>query len=101
MNAELKKKWLEALRSGEIKQVQGYLKTDFGMCCLGVLCEVSGIGEWHMTGSLYAYMNATGYPPEQVSQLAGFHNNEEMFLAARNDDGWTFAEIADYIEANH
>jgi hypothetical protein len=46
MNPELKQKWLAALRSGEYKQARGYLKTEFGYCCLGVLCDVSGLGEF-------------------------------------------------------
>lgn len=39
-------KWLEALRSGEHQQGKGRLKSDQGYCCLGVLCEASGKGEW-------------------------------------------------------
>ena len=31
------KKWLEALRSGEYEQGKGFLKTEDGYCCLGVL----------------------------------------------------------------
>lgn len=51
MNAEVKAKWVAALRSGEYHQGTGYLgsKIDqdengepvIGYCCLGVLCEVA------------------------------------------------------------
>lgn len=37
---EIKEKWLNALKSGEYKQVQGKLRTNFGHCCLGVLAEI-------------------------------------------------------------
>jgi len=40
MNAELKAKWLSALRSGAIKQARETLQSADGMCCLGVLCTV-------------------------------------------------------------
>lgn len=42
MNTDVKAKWIEALRSGEFDQVDGYLnKDDSGFCCLGVLCELA------------------------------------------------------------
>lgn len=37
---EIKEKWLNALKSGEYKQVRGQLRTNFGHCCLGVLAEI-------------------------------------------------------------
>ena len=51
MNAEAKKKWVEALRSGKYRQVHGTLFSGVNdgtvMCCaLGVLNDVSGLGEW-------------------------------------------------------
>jgi hypothetical protein len=46
MNQALKSKWLTALRSGNYKQSKMQLKSDDGYCCLGVLCEVSGEGEF-------------------------------------------------------
>lgn len=50
MNQEIKARWLEALRSGEFKQTNGYLSIQSaipdddqfdGYCCLGVLCEIA------------------------------------------------------------
>lgn len=37
---ELKENWLNALKSGDYKQVPQQLKTNFGHCCLGVLAEI-------------------------------------------------------------
>lgn len=45
MNPEVKKLWLEALRSGEYKQCKGWLhsRNERGdtYCCLGVLCALA------------------------------------------------------------
>lgn len=41
MNKEIKERWIAALRSGEYSQSAGYLGTDEGYCCLGVLCEIA------------------------------------------------------------
>ena len=47
MNAEVKAKWVEALRSGRFTQGTGKLAlVEDGItkhCCLGVLCEVLGV----------------------------------------------------------
>lgn len=50
MNQEVKKKWLEALRSGQYRQAQEALRVDSispdgegcisSFCCLGVLCDL-------------------------------------------------------------
>lgn len=41
MNADVKREWTDALRSGEYQKARGYLRTNEGYCCLGVLCEVA------------------------------------------------------------
>ena len=50
----LKKKWIEALRSGKYKLIRGRLhrKTNKGnrYCVLGLLCELSEEGEWGSDG---------------------------------------------------
>lgn len=44
MKAELKEKWLEALRSGKFKQGKGALRNSADeYCCLGVFCSVAGL----------------------------------------------------------
>jgi len=40
MNADLKPKWLAALRSGEYEQGQRKLRKNDKYCCLGVLCDI-------------------------------------------------------------
>lgn len=52
LNPEVKKKWVDALRSGEYKQGHGQLRGGAQQgkyCCLGVLCDVAakeGLGAW-------------------------------------------------------
>jgi hypothetical protein len=40
MKTEIKQKWVNALRSGEYEQSKGYLYSEDGYCCLGVLCDI-------------------------------------------------------------
>lgn len=50
MKPEIKTKWLEALRSGEYTQADSLIQETGGQrsfCCLGVLNDISGLGEWH------------------------------------------------------
>lgn len=52
MNPEVKKLWIDALRSGEYKQTKGILRREGGKggyCCLGVLCDLhakQGLGNF-------------------------------------------------------
>lgn len=45
-NEENMRTFIAALRSGEYGQGQRRLKSAEGYCCLGVACEVSGLGDW-------------------------------------------------------
>ena len=99
MNAELKTKWVEALRSGKYAQARRTLrKPDSNeFCCLGVFCEVQGM-EWDKDKSGFYVFSQSTMPPPIVS--AGLLAPIAQQLAQMNDGGKTFAEIADYIEAN-
>jgi hypothetical protein len=93
MNAQAKL-WVEALRSGEYKQTSGALKDEFdGYCCLGVLCEISGL-EWDRTG-LYLPPNVIRWAKLKESNGA---YGDSRCLAHDNDCGKSFLEIADIIE---
>lgn len=46
MNTENVQKLVEALRSGKYPQARGALRTEAGYCCLGVACDISGLGTW-------------------------------------------------------
>lgn len=101
MNAELKAKWIEALRSGRYEQGRERLRSDDGFCCLGVLCDVYDSSQWVTDPELggYLYDKAYAFLPTFLPAFAALGPTEAT-LAGLNDEGKSFVEIADYIEAN-
>ncbi len=108
MKQELKTAWLAALRSGDIAQGRNSLgKPDTAMCCLGVLCHVQ---EKDLTKvQRKPDMNGYGarlelpwaeraYPPTEWA--GGLSIAEAGHCAGMNDNGKSFAQIADWIEEN-
>lgn len=97
MNAELKAKWVKALRGGEYRQSKFALKDSQGYCCLGVLAEVAGI-------EMASYNSAVAY--EQIRCLIGGEENKadysvtSPYVEMNDAKDKSFAEIADYVEAN-
>lgn len=89
-----------------------------GFCCLGVLCEIAVeegiIPAPDLTPAGYredfavAYEGAVSYLPLVVAEWAGIDTNGKYFtnegnkywLAADNDSGKTFPEIAQIIKEN-
>lgn len=100
MEASLKAKWIEALRSGKYKQGRWALRTkadDF--CCLGVLCDVSGVGEWEENGLCYSYDGAWKFlPPSLRNQLT--REAKETLMEMNDYSGMSFPDIADWIGTN-
>ena len=107
MNQEIKAKWVAALRSGDYVQTEGRLKDVFGHCCLGVLCEISkkegGIGieqnlsetdgDENLGATIQAWSGLLVADGTKVTIKGKFYS-----LAGHNDEGRTFAQIADAIE---
>lgn len=117
MDQQIKAKWLEALRSGKYQQTSDNLRNEEGFCCLGVLCDISGLADWVpsvLEPGTYAYFSAGLVLPVEVQEWAGLtltnpdvvqeidEEGEEHWntLTELNDDGYRFAEIADFIEAS-
>lgn len=107
MDAELKAKWVEALRSGKYLQGITHLRsTSNRYCCLGVLCEIAGF-DWE-PDQLAPAFKVKGSPPNTGTALLwdavltklGLAHEEMGTLASKNDNHVPFAEIADYIEAS-
>ncbi len=109
MKAEVKEKWVKALRSRQFKQGAGSLKREtvqgkLEYCCLGVLHEVDG-GKWHKGISKYS----TGTRRRASSSHGklngkfkrGLTLEESSTLMKMNDeDGKKFYQIANWIEKN-
>lgn len=126
MKTEIKKLWVDALKSGEYKQATGCLKNTKGYCCLGVLTDLyhkeTGIGFWReMNGQSFFYPHAIAGSeatrlPFSVCEWAGIDpSNQGRYgalptsvssptgfscnsLADLNDHDTPFEQIADVIE---
>ena len=117
---ELRKKWIEALRSGQYEQGKYCLRDkNDRFCCLGVLCDISDLGEWEdllpdnsiSRDYIIEETNDAAMLPERVRDAAGLFTCDgtvrsmkgrdilgSLSLAAANDQGKTFEKIADMLE---
>jgi len=114
MDAELKQKWLDALRSGEYKQGKDQLRSswdDPAYCCLGVLRDISGRGRWvadkfvgRGESLFYGSERSDGDGRNEGRYLLGMRygiGDKVMGdLMTMNDEGLDFNAIADHIEKN-
>ena len=106
MKSEIKQAWLNALRSGDYQQGRKYLRQCDQYCCLGVLCDLyskaAGL-EWEpLEGNadqVQSMLNHETTLPFKVQEWAGIPGKPNpLELAAYNDNGATFAELANMIE---
>lgn len=106
MKTELKRKWVNALRSGDYPQGYGTLRGPLGFCALGVLLDVSGIGDWtydeqdRYTGNYYAGGCLTDGELCGVREFVGLSDDlETLILQINDEDRADFNYLADFIEA--
>lgn len=107
---ENRKKWVEAIRSGNYVQAQGVLRTaENAFCCLGVACEIfkdhPDVQRGWTKGDYWFFDAHRDLLPDSVANLLGiddcgsFRDNcVNNNLASANDNGYSFEEIADIIE---
>lgn len=124
MNQEFKKEWLVALRSGEYNQAVHQLKTPDGYCCLGVACELLAkegvVNATKRNGELSFDEEYQTLPKDAMNYMGVIDTNPDITtswmtsierdrmrgkivggrvsLAELNDNGYSFAQIADLIE---
>ncbi len=122
MNEEIKALWVAELRSGRRRQGRGQLRRDGEECCLGVLCDLAvaaGIGRWERSPdderaekiTVTATDWGLGMLPLAVQDWAGLTRTDPVVrvkdedggdytdrLSNLNDNGESFATIADLIE---
>ena len=112
MKPEVKKLWIDSLCSGEYKQGTGALHDNMEdtYCCLGVLCQLAVNAGADVSvqevGAVTEYNETGAYPPPPVVAWAGlsqpdpvvYIGAQQKTLAALNDEGQTFEEIANIIE---
>jgi hypothetical protein len=118
MKEDIKEAWKKNLRSGKFAQGSGQLRTwdpdekVWKYCCLGVLCEMSGLGEWveyaddMRTES--TYLGNEHYLPVAVAEWAGIdiENDDETSVqqrlgTANDEEGSSFFKIANLIDTMH
>ena len=100
MDADIKKRWVEALRSGKYAQGKNWLRNKDNFCCLGVLCDLKDAGAWEDGDFHFNGYDADVMPPHEILAEASLTETQAEALARLNDNGRPFPEIADYIEAN-
>ncbi len=106
---EFRRKWIEALRSGKYRQGRRELAKAigngcWGFCCLGVACDLHARENgtpWTRHGEGWmVYLDGGGWLPKMVEQALGLKDYQIYDLIRMNDeDRKTFAEIADWLEA--
>jgi hypothetical protein len=104
MDLELKQRWVGALRSGDYAQGAKRLRNaDNTYCCLGVLCDLINPKGWNPSGDAddsyrWGVGRSTALLPPSILIEIGLHEDLALKFARKNDNGKTFAEIADMIE---
>lgn len=110
MNAELKSKWIAALRSGEFEQTTGILQARDGdnklsFCCLGVLCKIA---HPDMADVNTITVDKTSSPEvpigyRKINMLVDGSDWGSAFMdtliVMNDEERKNFSEIADFIEA--
>ena len=98
-------RWMYELRSGKHDKCVGHLRCEFGMCALGVLCDVVDPKGW--TPNEYALSSAApgyawhGLEIEPLAPEVGLTFEQVAYVAriSDHDNGrLTFAEVAYKLE---
>lgn len=113
MEPDVKRLWVNALRSGEYEQVFGCVKSAEGYCATGVLLHlaaehsddlVTEIGDYFYPAWDGARVESgpIEYLPPVVLGWAGLNGEMASVIIEMNDaDLRTFEEIADHIEERY
>ena len=106
------KAWVAALKSGAYQQATAYLRIDDAdgisrYCCLGVACDISGLGEWkehrNTAPNGLLYQTESGAldktMPVEVQEYFGITSDARgieftTHLMELNDNEYTFKQIA-------
>jgi len=103
MNPKIKRRWLQALRSGKYTQGKNVLhkiKSD-EYCCLGVLCEIAVKDkiipppevETVRNRRCSSYDEEARFPSEKVLNWAGLDGYAAQRIAEVNDSSDSFEEV--------
>lgn len=116
MNTDVKNTWISRLQSGQFCQAKGHLRIwnpqldRHEYCCLGLLCEQSGLAEWVEDSVLedglvvYSYLGETEWLPAEVAHWARLelshraNSDQNFFIDANDNEDFSFPKIADLVE---
>ena len=118
MKADVKERWLKALKSGEFRKTKGQLARrrkkkngGYNHCCLGVLCEIEGLEktkvnrtsvDWDEASDGLTYeLNGSESAlvlPFNLKLEVGINEEQEVELTNLNDSTKTWDEVIKYIE---
>lgn len=90
---------VDALRSDEFQQAKSVLRTDVGMCCLGVGCEVyrrtTGQGEWDtgLSDAPYTVVNPETGSRDVTPQGYVFTTDGEFDHDLQSNDEMSIAQM--------
>ena len=119
MRDDIKRRWVDALRSGEYAQGQERLRVNDEFCCLGVLCDLAAkdgvvrVEDEIVDGEerrIYYYGDGKEllsdlFLPASVRIWAGLDDDnprvlsdDASSLASLNDSGYSFLDIAEIIQ---
>lgn len=103
MDPAFKARWLKALRSGAYLQARESLRANDCFCCLGVLCDVTRPDGWDEDGwsrDAKGTKMESSLPWAFMAEIKLDFPIEAKLIAMNDEEGKSFAEIADWIEAN-
>lgn len=91
MKADIKQKWVAALRSGEYEQTEGVLRNGNGYCCLGVLCDLyskeTGVEWLDMGFGGFSIHDVDGALPHSVRVWAHLADEFGAYVEVETDEG--------------
>lgn len=116
MDTDIKNTWISHLQSGQFCQAKGHLRIwnpsldQYEYCCLGLLCEQTGLAKWVEDSVLedgivvYSYLGETEWLPIEVARWAGLElsrkapSDQSFFIDANDNEDFSFPKIADLVE---
>ena len=93
MKADIKTKWIAALRSGQYEQTDMRLRNNEGYCCLGVLCDLysreTGEAWFETSNGDFSMHNSETTLPDKVQKWADLYHQHGAYVAVtkRYDEG--------------
>jgi hypothetical protein len=100
LNKEALTEWRDALL--KYPQTNGRLRKADGFCCLGVACDVSGLGEWDGLRYILPGDSVTHILPDAILAYYGIENRRDsVAVSAKNTIAIIgvdrFEHIADFL----